>query len=121
MRQLIQKLSRSFVECEALIVSDYGYGMTAGLIESITKLQHLAAYRQLKAIAVKPNYKEATGLLGLEVLPTPSLSQRQTRANQIVPYTEKRLELTGAQIVTVTYSTGILPTCTKRSHYNCRI
>jgi D-beta-D-heptose 7-phosphate kinase/D-beta-D-heptose 1-phosphate adenosyltransferase len=52
---LIEQLSSCFVDCEALIVSDYGYGMTAGLIEAITKLQHLGAYRQLNAIAVKPN------------------------------------------------------------------
>ena len=42
---LIEQLSSCFVDCEALIVSDYGYGMAAGLIESITNLQHLAAYR----------------------------------------------------------------------------
>ena len=94
---LIAQLTSSFVDCDALIVADYGYGiLTAGVIEAIAKLQHasprvlvvdskhLAAYRHLNVTAVKPNYQQAIQLLGLEALPTKSLSEHQTRAISIL-------------------------------------
>jgi D-beta-D-heptose 7-phosphate kinase/D-beta-D-heptose 1-phosphate adenosyltransferase len=108
---LIEQLINSFADCDAPIVSDYGYGiLTERVIAAIASLQHersrvlaidsknLSAYRSLNITAVKPNYKQAIQLLGLEAAPTPSLS----RAEQIATYAEKLLHLTGAQIVAVT-------------------
>ena len=108
---LIEQLTNSFADCDALIVSDYGYGiLTERVIAAIASLQedrervlainskNLSAYRSLNITAVKPNYKQAIQLLGLEAAPTPSLS----RAEQIAPHVEKLLHLTGGQIVAAT-------------------
>ncbi len=104
---LIAQLTSSFVDCDALIVADYGYGiLTAGVIEAIAKLQHasprvlvvdskhLAAYRHLSVTAVKPNYKQAIQLLGLETLATTSLSEHQTRAISILDKDSSRTAAT---------------------------
>ena len=108
---LIEQLTNSFADCDALIVSDYGYGiLTERVIAAIAQVQqnrecvvaidskNLSAYRSLNITAVKPNYKQAIQLLGLEAAPTPSRS----RAEQIASHAEKLLHLTGAQIVAVT-------------------
>lgn len=80
---LIEQLINSFADCDAPIVSDYGYGiLTERVIAAIASLQHersrvlaidsknLSAYRSLNITAVKPNYKQAIQLLGLEAAPT---------------------------------------------------
>ncbi|HEY9779874.1 MAG TPA: D-glycero-beta-D-manno-heptose 1-phosphate adenylyltransferase [Leptolyngbyaceae cyanobacterium] len=108
---LIEQLTNSFADCDALIVSDYGYGiLTERVIAAIAQVQqnrervvvidskNLSAYRSLNITAVKPNYKQAIQLLGLEAAPTPS----QSRSEQIASHAEKLLHLTGAQIVAVT-------------------
>ena len=108
---MIEQLINSFADCDAPIVSDYGYSiLTERVIAAIASLQHersrvlaidsknLSAYRSLNITAVKPNYKQAIQLLGLEAAPTPSRS----RAEQIASHAEKLLHLTGAQIVAVT-------------------
>lgn len=112
---LIEQLERYFPECDAVIVSDYGYGiLTERVIGAIAKLQYsytrilvvdskrLTAYRHANLTAVKPNYKEAVQLLGIEVLQPTSLLNRETRADQIARYGERLLDLTNAQIVAVT-------------------
>lgn len=107
---LIEQLTSSFADCDALIVSDYGYGiLTPGVIAAIASLQNtyprvivvdskdLTAYRSLNVTAVKPNYNQAIELLGIE-----KLSQSQSRSEQIAAYRQQLLELTGAQTVAVT-------------------
>ena len=113
---LIEKLELLFSECDAVIVSDYGYGiLTQRVIDALAQLQqnnprvlvvdskNLTAYRHLNVTAVKPNYKQAVQLLGI---PLPPLIKGGmggiSRAEQIKPYEEKLLHLTGAKIAAVT-------------------
>lgn len=112
---LIDQLDRCFPECDAIIVSDYGYGiLTAGVIQAIAKLQHscarvlvvdskhLSAYRHVGVTAVKPNYNEVVQLLGVEALHATFLPDGDARADQIATHGERLLDLTGAQIAAVT-------------------
>jgi D-beta-D-heptose 7-phosphate kinase / D-beta-D-heptose 1-phosphate adenosyltransferase len=90
------------------LLSDYGYGIfTPGVIDAIAKLQaqsprpltidskQLRAYRSIAPTAVKPNYQEAIQLLGLP-------RQTADRVDQLCPYGDRLLTLTGAAIVAVT-------------------
>ncbi len=121
---LIDVLECCFLECDAVVVSDYGYGiMTAKVIDAIAQFQqrqphtlivdskNLAAYRDVGVTAVKPNYHQAIKLLGiLSVEPT-------ARAAQIAVYQKQLLELTGARIVAVTLDAeGALILESDRSH-----
>jgi D-beta-D-heptose 7-phosphate kinase/D-beta-D-heptose 1-phosphate adenosyltransferase len=112
-QNLIDRLTDLFPYCDALIVSDYGYGiLTPRLIEAIAELQSqtpclltvdskkLAAYRQVGVTAVKPNYQEVTQLLGIN-----KLEGSTARADQIAAYEKEVLALTGAQIAAVTLDT----------------
>ena len=112
---LIEQLATCFADCDAVIVSDYGYGiLTERVIEAIAKLQHshrrvlvvdskhLSAYRNANVTAVKPNYSEAVQLLGVEALPATSLKDCNARANQIATHFTRLLNLTGAKIAAVT-------------------
>jgi D-beta-D-heptose 7-phosphate kinase/D-beta-D-heptose 1-phosphate adenosyltransferase len=114
---LIEKLELLFSECDAVIVSDYGYGiLTQRVIDALAQLQqnnprvlvvdskNLTAYRHLNVTAVKPNYKQAVQLLAIAPLP-PLINGGMggiSRAEQIKPYEEKLLHLTGAKIAAVT-------------------
>ena len=84
---LIDKLELVFPECDAVIVSDYGYGiLTQRVIDAIAKRcceaqiaqlqqnnprvlvvdsKNLTAYRHLNVTAVKPNYKQCSCLVSL--------------------------------------------------------
>lgn len=112
---LVDQLERCFPECDAVIVSDYGYGiLTPRVIQAITKLQHsfpcilvvdsknLTAYRHVGVTAVKPNYNEAVQLLSVGGIHKSSLPESDTRADQIVTHGQRLLDLTGAQIAAVT-------------------
>ncbi len=103
-------LRREWERCDAVIVSDYGYGiLTPGLIRALGDLQaemprvlvvdskRLTAYRQAGVTAVKPNYGEATRLLGI-----PKIVGACARAEQIADYGEEILSATGAQTAAVT-------------------
>ncbi len=107
---LIDQLERCFPECDAVIVSDYGYGiLTQRVIQAIAKLQQsqprvlvvdskqLSAYRHVSVTAVKPNYNQAVQLLGI-----PKLTEPSVRVDQIAAYQGRILELTGARIAAVT-------------------
>lgn len=111
---LIDQLERTFPECDAAIVSDYGYGLlTQRVIDAIAELQHryqrilvvdsknLTAYRHIDLTAVKPNYDQVLQLLAIPPLP-PLIKGGISRAEQITPYGEKLLDLTGAKIAAVT-------------------
>ncbi|PIG94227.1 D-glycero-beta-D-manno-heptose 1-phosphate adenylyltransferase [Gloeocapsopsis sp. IPPAS B-1203] len=108
-QKLIVQIHQLFPQCDAVIVSDYGYGiLTPRVIEAIAKLQqvtprilvvdskHLATYKNIGVTAVKPNYAEALKLLDLET------TANDTRVNQILPHGQRLLDITGAEIVAVT-------------------
>ncbi|NJN90897.1 MAG: D-glycero-beta-D-manno-heptose 1-phosphate adenylyltransferase [Leptolyngbyaceae cyanobacterium SL_5_14] len=107
---LIDRLVELFPICDAVIVSDYGYGiLTPNVIYALEELQQrsprtlvvdskqLTQYQSIGVTAVKPNYNQATHLLGLEKLET-----RADRIDQILLYGEKILDLTGAKIAAIT-------------------
>jgi D-beta-D-heptose 7-phosphate kinase / D-beta-D-heptose 1-phosphate adenosyltransferase len=108
---LIEQLHEAEDSCDALVISDYGYGvLTPGLIASLAELQarrprvlvvdskRLTSYRAAQPAAVKPNYQEAMQLLGCP--PTTS-----RRAEGLAPHGERILELTNAQLAAVTLDT----------------
>lgn len=110
-QQMIDRLVEQFPCCDAVIVSDYAYGIiTPRLIQTLAELQarlprvlvidsrRLGDYQQVQATAVKPNYEEVTQLLGVP-------KQFDSRAEQIAPYGERLLHLTGATIVAATLDT----------------
>lgn len=107
-QQIIDRLVALYPTCDAVIVSDYCYGViTPRLIQTLATLQathprtlvidsrRLEAYQRVRATAVKPNYDETIQLLKLP-------KQDRDRASQIMPYGQQLLRLTGAAIVTVT-------------------
>lgn len=111
--ELIRRLTDLFPRCDALIISDYGYGiLTARMIAAIAELQSrtprvivadskcLVAYREVGLTAIKPNYAEAIQLLGVQ----PQLDQ-PARAETIAGQADRLLALTGAQIAAVTLDT----------------
>jgi D-beta-D-heptose 7-phosphate kinase / D-beta-D-heptose 1-phosphate adenosyltransferase len=110
-QQLINRLTERFPSTDAVIVSDYGYGiLTSRLIETLAELQlryprtlvvdarQLMNYRKVGATAVKPNYDEAIQLLGLP-------KQHHERAEQVASHGQVLLTLTGATIAAVTLDT----------------
>lgn len=111
--QLCDRLSREFQDCDAVIISDYGYGIcTPRLIQTLAQLQtqcprtlvidakNLRPYRPVAATAVKPNYSEALDLLGL----TPPTSPTP-RSQWLATQGEALLDLTGARLVALTLDT----------------
>jgi D-beta-D-heptose 7-phosphate kinase/D-beta-D-heptose 1-phosphate adenosyltransferase len=107
---LLDRLSALYAHCDAVIVSDYDYGVvTPRIVETLAELQartprllvvdarDLRRYGQVGAIAVKPNYLEAMRLLNLR-----PAEGTKARAAQIAAEGERLLEITGAQLVAVT-------------------
>ncbi|MBD1909205.1 D-glycero-beta-D-manno-heptose 1-phosphate adenylyltransferase [Leptolyngbya sp. FACHB-16] len=107
--QLIERLQIRFLTCDAVIISDYGYGiLTPRVIDALAQLQaenprvivadskHLQAYAAVGVTAVKPNYGEATALLNL-----PSLLGT-ARVNQITREGQRVLTQTKAQLAAIT-------------------
>ncbi len=107
-QRLIDRLVELFPQCQAVIVSDYGYGiLTPRVMQTLADLQardprilvvdskRLPRYQSMLPTAVKPNYEEVIQLLGLS-------RQSNRRAEQIESYGDQLLEMTGAAIVTVT-------------------
>lgn len=117
-QQLIDYLIDLFPRCDAVIISDYGYGiLTPRVIQAIQELQsrtprllvvdskNLAAYRHVGVTAVKPNYEEAIRLLGIRDQMRDAASLNSTRADRIALYGEQILHITGTQIAAVTLDT----------------
>jgi D-beta-D-heptose 7-phosphate kinase/D-beta-D-heptose 1-phosphate adenosyltransferase len=116
--EIIRRVTMLFPMCDALIISDYGYGvLTPRILQTVKDLQawarhagtprviaadakYLAGYREIGVTAVKPNYGEAVRLLGL-----PKLEGACARAEQITPYAEQMLDITGAQVAAITLDT----------------
>jgi len=117
---LIDQLNQHLPNCDAVIISDYAYGiLTPAIIEAIASARRniaqsqaqppgilavdsrrLEAYRDVGVTIAKPNYHEAVALLGTE-----TLIQSCARPTQIAAYSSRLLELTGAEIVAVTLDT----------------
>ncbi len=110
---LIERLSALFLASDAVIVSDYGYGiLTPRVIRVLGQLQrraprvlvtdakNLPAYRTVGVTAVKPNYQEALRLLGES-----GRGPIRDRAEQILGAKGRIFDLTGAQIAAVTLDT----------------
>ncbi len=107
--RLRARLRAAWCEADAVIVSDYGYGvLTPALIDEIAALQSraervlvadgkdLRRLAHVRPTAVKPNYAEAARLLGLEVL------HGEARVAQIAAHEFAFLQRTGARIAAVT-------------------
>jgi D-beta-D-heptose 7-phosphate kinase/D-beta-D-heptose 1-phosphate adenosyltransferase len=106
-------LSNLYPTVDGVIISDYGYGvLTPRIVDTLSELQdwhprmivadakNLARYRAVRVTAVKPNYGEASKLLGL-----PRLEGACARAEQMAPYADDILDITGAQIAAITLDT----------------
>lgn len=109
-QRLIEQLTVHFAVSDAVVISDYGYGvLTPQVRQAIAQLQtshakplivdakNLAAYQTMGVTAVKPNYQQVLQLLGgLEGAADRSrLAYIQRQAPRI-------LELTAAPVTTVT-------------------
>lgn len=108
-RQLIKKLTQFYPEVDVVLLSDYGYGViTDNVISAIKTLQqrqpkllvvdskNLPRFRDLRPVAVKPNYGEAIQLLGLEKV------DNGARVDQIRARGRDILDITGATVAAVT-------------------
>jgi D-beta-D-heptose 7-phosphate kinase / D-beta-D-heptose 1-phosphate adenosyltransferase len=106
-RTLISRLSRLIDDHDAVLISDYGYGILgAGMIAALAARQGqaprvivvdsktLSRYRAVGATAVKPNYAEAVTLLEAG-------SSSGPRAEWIVGHGRRLLKATGARIAAV--------------------
>jgi D-beta-D-heptose 7-phosphate kinase / D-beta-D-heptose 1-phosphate adenosyltransferase len=107
---LVDQLVKLYPSCDALVISDYGYGVvTPRIVQVLADLQarysrvvvadsrRLALFRDMGITACKPNFAEAIELLGTGVL-----DARRSRADALMPHGERLLDLTGAQIAAVT-------------------
>jgi D-beta-D-heptose 7-phosphate kinase/D-beta-D-heptose 1-phosphate adenosyltransferase len=107
---LIDRLADLFGRVDAVLVSDYGYGvLTPRVLAVLAGLQarsprvvvadskSLGAYRGVGLTAVKPNYCEALRLLGLD--------PERGRAELMADRGRDVLEATGARIAAVTLDT----------------
>jgi len=108
--KLIDRLTLLFQMSEAIVVSDYHHGLlTPRVLQALETLQQEdprvivvdskqpQAYRSLPVTAIKLNYKEAIGLLGL-----PKVHGDEDRLEQINRHGGKVLDLTRAQIAAIT-------------------
>ena len=109
-REVLASLAQLFASSDAVVVSDYGYGvLTARVIGALAELQSEAprvvvvdakdvrAFRDVGVTAVKPNYHEALALLRAT-----ALSSEGDRGDAIAAEGERILDVTGAQIAAVT-------------------
>lgn len=106
--EMLNKVAKLLPHLDAIILSDYGYGViTNSLISKIKKLaaaqdkpvivdaRDLKKYKLLEPFAVKPNYEETIKLLGIEKV-------TQNRPKQIMQLAKELHEVTGAHKVAVT-------------------
>jgi D-beta-D-heptose 7-phosphate kinase / D-beta-D-heptose 1-phosphate adenosyltransferase len=111
-RQLIRHLETLYPLMDAILISDYGYGVvTDKVIEMLKALQeqqpkllvidskNLERFRDLQPSVVKPNYQEAAQLLNFDKQP------EGERADQVLTYEQDILDITGARVVALTMDT----------------
>lgn len=107
--RLVKRLADLWPRVDAVILSDYGYGvLTPNVIASIASLQdssprivaadsrRLAAFRGIGPTVVKPNYAEASRLLDL------ACENARPRSEELLAHGPRLLERTGARIAPVT-------------------
>ncbi|MFN2490000.1 MAG: D-glycero-beta-D-manno-heptose 1-phosphate adenylyltransferase [Actinomycetota bacterium] len=107
--ELVARLSAQWAHCDAVVVSDYGYGVVSkDVIDAIASLQRRderllvvdakdpTRYRDAGVSAVKPNYAQVVRLLGRD------LGRGDARLDGVIEGGERLLELTGAHIAAVT-------------------
>jgi D-beta-D-heptose 7-phosphate kinase/D-beta-D-heptose 1-phosphate adenosyltransferase len=108
-RLVLARLERLFPTVDAVIVSDYRYGvLTPAVIDRLAQLQRqsprtlvvdsktLPAYRHVGMTACKPNYRETLQLLG-----APRKAAGPRRWHALLSEGDRILELTGAQVAAV--------------------
>lgn len=113
--KLINKLEIIYPECDAVIISDYGYGiLTKKVLASLSQLQQrynktlvvnsksIQAYHNVNVTAVKLNYQQALELLEVFSLSNSEKLYTGSRVEYITLYGEKLLHLIGAKVVAVT-------------------
>jgi len=109
-RALSDRLRSAASSCDAIIVSDYAYGVVdARMVDALASVQararrllvadsrNLRQFRRLRPAAIKPNYDEALKLLG-----EPSVEGPDARAEQIARHGERLLSITGAHAGAIT-------------------
>ena len=107
--RLIEHLTELFAQTQAVIVSDYGYGViTPRVVAALETLQDdsprvvvvdakdLRSYKAVGITAAKPNYRQVAELLGR--VPAAGVE----RVDEVTAAAETLLDATGAQIVAVT-------------------
>jgi D-beta-D-heptose 7-phosphate kinase/D-beta-D-heptose 1-phosphate adenosyltransferase len=107
---LIRYLEDLFPLVDAVIISDYDYGLfTPRLIQTLANLQlsrprwlsldskRLQKYQSVPVTAVKPNYEEAILLLGLQKPP-----ERNARIRQMEDEGSRLLKFTSAHLAAIT-------------------
>lgn len=107
-KELLQKISELYKGVDAIVLSDYGFGViTNGIIKGIREItaserkiiiadgRDISRFKPLKPDAVKPNYEEAIRLLNID-------KATYARDMQIAGYAKKLHEVTGANKVAVT-------------------
>lgn len=108
--KLIDKMIDLFIESDAVIVSDYGYGiLTEKVIKTLSALQkkskkvlvvdskYLGKYKNMDITAIKPNYNEVTAILGLN-----DKRDYDSRISQVTAFKEEILKITNSKIAAVT-------------------
>lgn len=102
-------LAEAFASCDAVVVSDYGYGvLTPGVVATLARLQagaprllavdakHLVRYARAGVTVVKPNFAQAVSMLGAP----PEVPG--SRAPWMAEQGDRLLERCAADIVAVT-------------------
>lgn len=106
---LVRAIKKLYREADAVVLSDYGYGViTDVIVQTLGKLRErkkkpliidskdLSRYKKLSPTIVKPNYEETIKMLRLAKL------QDNDRIQQVIEQGRKLLEITGAQYVAAT-------------------
>ena len=109
-RELVAAVERGFAAADAVVVSDYRYGvLTPRVVDALARAQResprvivvdardLTAFARVGVTAVKPNYAEALALLRAT-----GLDAGADRGDAIAAEGERILDATNAQIVAVT-------------------
>ena len=107
-KEMLAKIKELYSVVDAIILSDYGYGViTNNIINGIKEIatdagkplvvdgRNVSRFKSLKPDAVKPNYEETILLLDIE-------KATDNRAEQVQAYAKKLHDITGANKVAVT-------------------
>jgi D-beta-D-heptose 7-phosphate kinase / D-beta-D-heptose 1-phosphate adenosyltransferase len=109
-KQLIERVNTLIPEIDAVIISDYNYGIiTPGILKALAAVQEIdprimvvdskkfKPYKDLHVTAVKPNYYEAIKVLHLE-----AKESSEERVQQVQKHGHKILQAANAKIAAIT-------------------